>query len=77
MKLPPLKPGVTPFIVWLTVAGGLLYTALSVLTLLEVAWGAGAVVFLGVLFRAIQSHLSKPQDASADDDDDLPPGAAA
>jgi len=55
LKFPPLKPGVSPLFVWLTAAGGLLLTALSILPLLDVAWGAGAVIVLTILYKFVEA----------------------
>jgi mannose/fructose/N-acetylgalactosamine-specific phosphotransferase system component IIC len=75
MKI-PLKPGVSPKVFWLTLLSGLLVTALTTLPLIEVAWGAGALIGIGFAYKVVQSLKNKnaapaPDQTLEDDNDHL------
>ena len=62
----PLKDGRTSTEFWLIIITGLLTTGLSALSILEVTWGAGALVVLTLAYNHSRTKLKTIQaDAEA------------
>lgn len=61
MKMPdfklPLKPGRSSTEFWLIILTGLLTTSLSALSILDVAWSAGALVVLTLAYNQSRTKL--------------------
>lgn len=68
MKIPspPLKPGHSTTEFWLTVAAGLISTALAATSMIDATWAAGAVTVLALAYNAARAKLKSnpppPQD---------------
>ncbi len=60
----PLKPGVTTTEFWTVILCGVLLTAQAALNLTAVAWAAGGVTLLGLVY-ATQRHKLKSIQAQA------------
>lgn len=57
----PLKPGHTSTEFWLTIAAGLITTALSAVSMLDVTWAVGAITVLTLGYNASRSKLKTIQ----------------
>jgi hypothetical protein len=54
---PPLKPGVTTTEFWTVILCGLLLTAQAALSMTTVAWAAGGVTLLGLIYTIQRGNL--------------------
>lgn len=62
----PLKPGRSSSEFWLIIITGLLTTSLSALSILDVTWGAGALIILTLAYNQSRTKLKVIQaDAEA------------
>jgi hypothetical protein len=57
LPTPPLKPGVTTTEFWTVILCGLLLTAQAALSLTTVAWAAGGVTLLGLIYTIQRGNL--------------------
>lgn len=65
---PPLKPGVSTSEFWIVIVSGLLLTAQSALSLLDVGWAMGGVTILGLVYTSIRGKLKSIQAQAAADE---------
>jgi len=62
----PLKPGRTSTEFWLIIVTGLLTTGLSALSIMDVTWGAGALIVMTLAYNQSRTKLKVIQaDAEA------------
>ena len=73
MNLPPLKPGVTTTEFWTVIVCGLLLTVQAALSLTTVAWAAGGVTLLGLLYNASRASLKSQHAKAAMERREVPP----
>jgi len=67
LPTPPLKPGVSTTEFWIVVIGGLLLTAQAALSLTSVAWAAGGVTVLSLLYVQQRGKLKSQASIAAMD----------
>jgi O-antigen/teichoic acid export membrane protein len=62
---PPLKPGVTTTEFWTVILCGLLLTAQAALSMTTVAWAAGGVTLLGLIYTMQRGKLKSQASITA------------
>ena len=67
MNPPPLKNGVSTSEFWIVIISGMLLTAQSALSLLDVGWAMGGVTILGLVYTSIRGRLKGIQTQAAAD----------